>query len=173
MSKCRVRLLLWFLLVGISVVGGIATDLISRTPSFPIFVRFAGLVGMLLAHFPLKRTGRLLHLLGEAEEWRCTSRLVTSDIYQCARHPHHMAVGIFMTSLGLLIGHRWSFLFITLTQWVWIIGFLFLVEEKELIDKFGDEYEMYCRQVPMLFPDPLCVRRVLSKPIDVANGEPG
>ena len=108
MSKCRIRLILWLVLAGTSVVGGIVTDLILGTGSFPIFVRFLGLVGMLLAHFPLKRTGKLLRLLGENEEWGCTTRLVTTDIYQCMRHPHHVRVGIFMTSLGLLIGYPWS-----------------------------------------------------------------
>ena len=81
MSKCQMRLILWLLLAGIAVGGGIVTDLVFRTGAFPIPVRFLGLVGMLLAHFPLKRTGKLLRLLGEPEEWRCTSRLVTTDIY--------------------------------------------------------------------------------------------
>ena len=113
--------------------------------------------------FPLKRTGKLLNLLGEQKEWGCTSRLVTTDIYHCVRHPHHLAVGIFMTSFGLLIGHLWSFLIITMSQWVWVISFLFLVEEKELIKKFGEEYKAYRQKVPMLFPKPFCLLRVFSK----------
>jgi protein-S-isoprenylcysteine O-methyltransferase Ste14 len=171
MSKCRVRLILWLILAGISIVGGIITDLILKTRSFSLFLRFLGLVGMLLAHFPLKRTGRLLKLRGESEEWGCTNRLVITDIYQCLRHPHHMGVGIFMTSLGLLIGHLWSFLFITVTQWAWVIAFLFLVEERELVEKFGEQYGAYRKRVPMLFANPVCVFRVLSKPID--NSPPG
>jgi hypothetical protein len=170
MSQCRIRLLLWLLLAGTSVGGGIAIDLILKTGPFPILVRFLGLTGMLLAHFPLKRTGRLLHLLGEPEEWGCTSRLVTTDIYQCVRHPHHVGVGIFMTSLGLFIGHPWSFLLITVSQWLWVVGFLFLVEEKELVENFGEEYKAYRQQVPMLFGNLPCVLRVLSKPIDVPEG---
>jgi protein-S-isoprenylcysteine O-methyltransferase Ste14 len=163
--------MLWFLLAGISVAGGIVTDLVLGTGSFPIFIRFLGLLGMLLAHFPLKRTGKLLRLLGESEEWGCTNRLVTTDIYQCVRHPHHIAVGVFMTSLGLFIGHPWSFLFVTITQWIWIIGFLFLVEEKELLEKFEDDYKTYRKQVPMLLPKPLCILKVLSKSIDVPRGD--
>ena len=173
MPKCRIRLRLWLVLAGISVVGGIVTDLILGTGPFPIVVRLLGLVGMVLAHFPLKRTGRLLRLLGEAEKWGCTTRMVTTDIYQCVRHPHHVAVGIFMTSLGLLIGYPWSFLLITITQWTWVIGFLFLVEEKELLEKFGEEYRGYRQQVPMLFPNPLCVLRILSKPIEIPKGQVG
>ena len=169
MSKCRIRLIYWLFLVGISIVGGIVADISQRTAPFPLFLRFLGLAGMLLAHFPLKRTGKLLKLLGESKEWGCTSRLVTMDLYQCVRHPHHVGVGIFMVSLGLLIGHPWSFLIITLIQWLWILGFLFLVEERELVGKFGAEYEAYRKQVPMLIPRPMCALRVLTKPINVTQ----
>ena len=67
-----------------------------------------------------------------------------------------------MTFLGLFIGHPGSFLVITISQWAWIIMFLFLVEEKELIEKFGEEYKIYRQEVPMLFPKLLCVFRVLG-----------
>jgi protein-S-isoprenylcysteine O-methyltransferase Ste14 len=171
MSVCRLRLILWLFLAGVSVGGGITADLIMRTEPFPVVVRILGLAGIVLAHFPLKRTGRLLKLLGASKEWGCTSRLVTIDVYQCMRHPHHVGVGIFMTSLGLLIGYPWSFLIITTIQWLWILGFLFLVEEMELVKKFGAEYKAYRRRVPMLFPKPACVLRVFAKPLNAAKGE--
>jgi protein-S-isoprenylcysteine O-methyltransferase Ste14 len=121
---------------------------------------------MVLAHFPLKRTGRLLRQMGGGDEWGCTAQLVTADIYQCLRHPHHVAVGVFMTCLGLLIGHWWSFFIITAVQWAWVTGFLYLVEERELVEKFGEEYEAYRRRVPMVLADPRCLVRILSKPLD-------
>jgi protein-S-isoprenylcysteine O-methyltransferase Ste14 len=172
MSVCRIRLILWLFLAGISIAGGIAIDLILQTQPFPLLVRFLGLTGLVLAHFPLKRTGKLLKLMGESKEWGCTSRLVTIDVYQCVRHPHHLAVGIFMTSLGLLIGHLWSFLIITIIQWSWVLGFLFLVEEPELVKKFGAEYQAYHQQVPMLFPKLLCILQVLTKPMGWVQNQP-
>jgi protein-S-isoprenylcysteine O-methyltransferase Ste14 len=167
MSTCRVRLILWFVLAGVSVGGGVVTDVVLRTDAFPLWERLLGLGGMVLAHFPLKRTGRLLGQMAGAEEWGCTTQLVTTDIYQCVRHPHHVGVGVFMTCLGLLIGHVWSFLFITVTQWAWVMGFLYLVEERELMEKFGEAYEAYRRRVPMLLANPRCVVRVLREPLDV------
>jgi protein-S-isoprenylcysteine O-methyltransferase Ste14 len=172
MSVCRIRLILWLILTVTSIIGGIVTDLVLRTAPFPVLVRFLGLIGMVLAHFPLKRTGKLLKLLGESEKWGCTNRLVTKDLYQCVRHPHHLGVGIFMTSLGLLIGHPWSFLIITAIQWLWVFGFLFLVEEPELVKKFGAQYKTYRQQVPMLFPKPVCAFQVLTKPLSDVQGEP-
>jgi hypothetical protein len=90
LSICRKRLLIWLLLAGVCIAAGITTDLILKTKAFPVPVRLAGLIGMLFAHVPLRRTGRLLALLGEPQEWGCTSRLITTDIYQCVRHPHHL-----------------------------------------------------------------------------------
>jgi len=171
MSKCGVRVILWLFLVVVSIAGGIFTDVLLRTEPFPVSVRFLGLAGIILAHFPLKRTGKLLKLLGESKEWGCTSRLITIDLYQCVRHPHHLAVGIFMTSLGLLIGRPWSFIIITVTQWLWIFGFLFIVEEPELMSKFGAEYQTYRQRVPMIIPKLQCALRILAKPIHVTEDE--
>ncbi len=156
-------------MAGASIGVGITTDIILKTEAFSIYLRLLGVGGIILSHFPLKRTGKLLRLLGNPTEWGGTSRLITTDIYKCVRHPHHLGVGIFMTSLGLVIGHLWSFLFISISQWVWVILFLFLVEEQELTMKFGKEFEEYRQKTPMLFANPLCVFRVLSKPIIIDN----
>ncbi len=165
MSICLKRLIYWLLLTTISVVAGIILDIAWKTGAFPLLIRLVGVIGMIAAHFPLKRTGKLLKVLGEQKEWGCTNRLITTDIYRCVRHPHHLGVGIFMTSLGLLIGHWFSFLIITVTQWVWVIVFLFLVEEKELTEKFGEEFKAYRKQVPMLLPKLACFFSVFNKPI--------
>jgi protein-S-isoprenylcysteine O-methyltransferase Ste14 len=71
-----------------------------------------------------------------------------------------------MASLGLAIGHIGSFLFITIPQWAWILGFLFLVEERELAEKFGSDYETYRRSVPMLIGRPGCLFKVLTTPLE-------
>lgn len=166
MSVCQIRLILWLILAGITVTGGVVTDLTLQTSPFPAWLRIIGLAGMLLMFFPLKRTGRLLNRMGEPEEWGCTNRLVTTDLYRCLRHPHHLFIGVIMTSLGLAIGHVWSFILIVVPQWIWIFGFLFLVEEKELLEKFGEEYAAYQRKVPMLIGDPTCLFEVLSTPLE-------
>jgi protein-S-isoprenylcysteine O-methyltransferase Ste14 len=166
MSVCRVRLILWLILAGITILGGITADLVLHTSPFPLWLRVIGLVGILLAHFPLKRTGRLLSRMADPDQWGCTNQLVTNDLYGCVRHPHHFFIGIFMTCLGLAIGHIWSFLLITSTQWIWILGFLFLVEEKELRQKFGEDFAAYQRKVPILIGDPSCLFQVLSTPLE-------
>jgi protein-S-isoprenylcysteine O-methyltransferase Ste14 len=165
MSVCRVRLILWLILTGITIAGGILIDAILRTSPFPVWLRMVGLAGMLLAHFPLKRTGRLLGQLADPEQWGCTNKLVTTDLYGCLRHPHHLFIGIFMTALGLAIGHIVSFILITVLEWLWILGFLVLVEEKELLGKFGEEYVTYQHHVPMLVANPTCLFKVFSSSV--------
>lgn len=162
MSVCRKRLIMWLILTGASVIAGIAIDIYLKTQTFPLSLRALGLFGIIVAHFPLKRTGKLLKDFESPEAWGCTIELVTTDIYQCLRHPHHLAVGLFMTSIGLLVGHPASFLVITITQWTWVIAFLFLVEEKELVEKFGEEYEAYRQKTPMLLPKPSCIIKVFT-----------
>jgi len=166
MSICLKRLIYWLLMTGASVAVGIALDVMMPTDAFPIFVRLLGFLGMVLAHFPLKRTGRLLSQQGGIEKWGCTAELVITDVYQCVRHPHHLAVGVFMTSLGLLIGHLWTFLIITIVQWTWVTAFLLLVEEKELEAKFGEEYVQYRARVPMLLAHPRCLLQVFTGSVD-------
>jgi protein-S-isoprenylcysteine O-methyltransferase Ste14 len=169
MSVCQKRLILWLIFTAITIIGGVISDLVLHTGAFAVWIRFIGLLGMFLAHFPLKRTGRLLGRMADPEKWGCTTRLVTTDLYHCLRHPHHFFIGIFMTSLGLAVGHIWSFLLIAIPQWLWILGFLFLVEEKELLGKFGEEYAAYRREVPMLIANPNCLIKVLRAPLEASN----
>ncbi|HER42910.1 MAG TPA: hypothetical protein ENO08_00430 [Candidatus Eisenbacteria bacterium] len=173
MSVCKKRVIYWLIMTGASVAAGVALDLALHTRAFPLFVRLLGLAGMLIAHVPLKRTGRLLANRGGIEEqWGCTTRLITADIYRCLRHPHHLGVGVFMTSLGLLIGRPWALLIVTVVQWTWIIAFLLLVEERELEEKFGEEFRRYRARVPLLLADPACLLRVLTSPVSGDTGPP-
>ena len=117
--------------------------------------------------FPVEENGKAIKPNDRSGgERECTIRLVTTDIYRCVRHPHHVGVGIFMTSFGLHIGCPWSFVIISISQCVKIFGFLLLVEEKELVEKFGKAYESYRRKVPMIFTNPDCAIRVFHRSID-------
>jgi protein-S-isoprenylcysteine O-methyltransferase Ste14 len=165
-SKCRKRLIFWISLTIISLGTGLFLDLILMvTKNFPVFIRIIGLVGVIFTHFLLKRTGKLLRLFGECELWGWSTRLIVKNVYKCVRHPHHLGVGMFMTSLGLLIGYPVTFIIITVTQWLWIFLFVIFIEEKECLEKFGNEYREYCKKVPMFLGNPFCIIRELFNPI--------
>lgn len=165
-SKCRNRLIFWLSLTSLSIGIGLLFDLyIIKTISFSWFVRLIGLTGLILVHFLLKRTGKLLRLLGECELWGWSTKLITKNVYKCVRHPHHLGVGIFMTFLGLCIGYPITFFTIVVTQWLWVFLFVIFIEEKECIEKFGFEYKEYRKKVPMFFGNPICIVKKLLNPI--------
>jgi len=166
-SKCRKRLIFWIFLTVISIGVGLLLDFsFIKTNSFSLYIRLIGLVGIVFAHFLLKRTGKLLRLFGECELWGWSTKLIIKNVYKCVRHPHHIGAGIFMTFLGLLIGYPLTFIIITVTQWLWVFLFVILIEEKECLEKFGNEYREYKKNVPMFFGNPVCILKELFKPIN-------
>ncbi len=160
------RFLGWLVLMALSLTLGMSLHRYLHWPPVPVVLRLLGLVGMLLAVALLRRSGRLLRILGEPrEEWGITTRLVVTDLYTCLRHPHHLGIGLFVSSLFLAVGQWELFLAVSLALWTGILVFLYRVEEPELVAKFGDAYRAYRKQVPMLLGSPLCVLRYLFRPL--------
>ena len=166
-SKCLKRLIIWITLTIISIIIGLFLDLnFINTNHFPLYIRIIGGSGIFLAHFVLKRTGKLLRIYGKCELWGWSTKLITQNVYKCVRHPHHLGVGLFMTFLGLLIGYPVTFFIITIGQWLWIFLFVIFIEEKECLQKFGDQYVHYKKNIPLLIGNPICFIKELLKPIN-------
>ncbi len=163
MEKVKKRFFLWVAVVVTAFFLGLFIDL-SYSLWIPMSIRLLGLVGMTLAVLILRRSGRMLREFGEPKEWGWTTKLVTHGIYSCVRHPHHFGIGLFITSLGLLVGGLSTFLLLTTLIWTAIVVFLLRVEEPEALEKFGEEYKEYKKKVRMLIPDPICLLRELFKP---------
>ncbi len=158
MEKVKKRLFLWLFVMLVSLILGYSLDSLYGL-ALPLWIRILGLIGMLTATLILRTSGRMLKTFGRPEEWGWTTKLVTHGIYSCVRHPHHFGIGLFVTSLGLLLGGLFTFLLLTFTIWVSVITFLIKVEEPEAVEKFGQEYEEYRKRVPMILPDPICLLR--------------
>lgn len=166
-SKCLKRLIIWLSLTIISIVAGLLIELnFTGTQSFPVFIRLIGVIGVILVHFLLKRTGKILRIYGKCELWGWSTSLITHNIYRCVRHPHHLGVGMFMTFLALFIGYPITFFIITISQWLWVFLFVLFIEEKECLEKFGDEYRKYKKEVPLFFGNPVCIVKELLKPVN-------
>jgi protein-S-isoprenylcysteine O-methyltransferase Ste14 len=94
--------------------------------------------------------GILLIVFGWRRIYRAKGKLVTTGIYAHVRHPQYL--GFLLLTLGMNI--LWVAIS-TLLLWP-ILAILYYrlakTEDKELEERFGEEYRKYERAVPMLIP---------------------
>ena len=77
-------------------------------------------------------------------------RLLQDGIYRMVRHPRYLSAGIGIVANTLFINYAGLYILILLLV---PPGYVMLVfEERDLIDRFGEEYRKYQREVPQLVP---------------------
>jgi protein-S-isoprenylcysteine O-methyltransferase Ste14 len=80
-------------------------------------------------------------------------RIINSSIYSVLRHPIYAGVLRLFIGLALINGNANSIAFAILIP-LGFVGWPRLVEEKELIERFGGAYIDYRKQIPAFFPKP-------------------
>jgi protein-S-isoprenylcysteine O-methyltransferase Ste14 len=78
-------------------------------------------------------------------------RIVDANIYSVLRHPVYAGVLRVIIGLALLNGNANSMAFILFAP-LGLFGWIRLVEEKELIERFGGSYLDYRKRVPAFWP---------------------
>ncbi|MBI5934879.1 MAG: isoprenylcysteine carboxylmethyltransferase family protein [Chloroflexi bacterium] len=78
-------------------------------------------------------------------------RIVDSNIYSVLRHPVYAGALRVVIGLGLLNGNANALAFVILLP-LMVFGWLRFVEEKELIERFGQSYLDYRARVPAFWP---------------------
>jgi methanethiol S-methyltransferase len=118
------------------------------------------LFGTLLAHVVAMVIGYAIVFSGAtlvAEGWRTIhrvrreDRLATEGVYMKVRHPQY--TGLFMIIFGEGIVH-WPTI-VSVAALPIIVGAYSLLarkEERQMLQRFGDEYRKYQRRVPMFIP---------------------
>ena len=77
-------------------------------------------------------------------------RLLQDGIYRVVRHPRYLSAGIGTIANALVINYEGMYILIL---WLFPAGYVMLVlEERELVDRFGEEYRQYQRVVPRIVP---------------------
>jgi protein-S-isoprenylcysteine O-methyltransferase Ste14 len=76
--------------------------------------------------------------------------LLTEGIYARVRHPRYLAVMVGFAAVALFVNYVGIYVFTVLT--VPLLWLVVLLEERELLDRYGLEYERYQREVPMFLP---------------------
>lgn len=77
--------------------------------------------------------------------------LVILGPYKYVRNPQYFGVVMVLFGLGLLLGFTFLF-FGSLLSFLWFRFVLIPFEEKELLSLFGDQYRIYMKKVPSIFP---------------------
>lgn len=143
--------------VGIAVLSGFLLSFgkIGRIEGHGVFWFFSGLIFMLAGSIirlvALRTLGKYFSIMVAIQQ---NHTLVKKGIYSLIRHPAYTGLFLFMLGLGLSLGN-WLSLFIIFAASVTIAFFRAPLEEKALIEKFGDEYRSYMkktkRYIPYLF----------------------
>ena len=77
-------------------------------------------------------------------------RLLTEGIYSEMRHPRYLAVLLGLLAYALMINY--SGLYVLFGFSIVAVAVVIALEEKELADRFGDEYLRYKARVPAIIP---------------------
>jgi protein-S-isoprenylcysteine O-methyltransferase Ste14 len=111
------------------------------------------LVSMLLG-YAVALVGIGLFAQGWRQVYRArqNDRLVTDGLYGYVRHPQY--TGLFIALFGEGIIH-WPTVFSVGLFPLVVVVFAWLArkEERDMVDKFGEDYQLYQQNVPMFLPD--------------------
>ena len=78
------------------------------------------------------------------------SRLLQDGIYRVVRHPRYLSQGIGVLANGLIINHVGMYILMLV---LFLAGYVMMViEERELVDRFGEAYREYQREGPRIMP---------------------
>lgn len=149
-----VRIFLWLVML----IGGAVYALLEDREStlfhhvwFHLFSGFLGIFVLLLAFRAAANGGRELSKgrVGNIPRLE-TNRLVTTGLFNCMRHP--MLFGLTLLPLGwaLLLGSPTFITLIAPLEMLFIIMMVIIFEEMEVKQKFGEAYERYSQEVPMV-----------------------
>ena len=161
-----VRIFLWLAML----IGGAVYALLEDRESvlfhdvwFHIFSGFLGVFVLLLAFRAAANGGRELSKgrVGDIPRLE-TNRLVTTGLFSCMRHP--MLFGLTLLPLGwaLLLGSPTFITLIAPLEMLFIIMMVIIFEEMEVKRKFGEAYERYSQEVPMVSFKRKCLKALFK-----------
>lgn len=101
---------------------------------------------------PLARKLPLTTLLGipEIDPRRRPVRLITDGIYARMRHPRYVQILLAVAGYALIANYLATYILAGMgLVWVWLVV---RIEERELRERFGAEWEAYAARVPRFLP---------------------
>lgn len=95
-------------------------------------------------------TFRILAGIPELQSSSSGGRLLQQGIYARLRHPRYVSFLLGVSAVALFTNYLSMYLLVVISAAAlyWVV----LLDEKELRDRFGDEYVRYCERVPRFLP---------------------
>ena len=107
--------------------------------------------GALLNHQRRKHLNfAMLSGIPELSPTQYPGKLFTDGIYGRIRNPRYVEANFFTLSYALFANYLGAYLMIVLS--LPVLYLVVALEERELRQRFGEEYEAYCRRVPRFLP---------------------
>jgi len=78
------------------------------------------------------------------------SELLTAGIYSKIRHPRYLGLMFEISATALLVNYLAVYLLVLAT--VPVLYFIVWLEERELLERFGGQYEQYRSRIPRFLP---------------------
>jgi protein-S-isoprenylcysteine O-methyltransferase Ste14 len=142
----------YFIIIGTGMLLGSMAEylLLKKTISWPFFASgwAVGLFSFYVRRRAIAALGRFwsLHV-----EIRDTHELVREGPFRWVRHPAYFSMILEILSISLLL-RSWYTTAIVAALFLPTLFTRIRIEENALIEKFGDAYRQYRRQVPAIFP---------------------
>jgi len=141
------QLVLFFIFIAVWIID----SFFSRTSTFFAeyvhwIIRVLIAAQVLIFSFIISRNG-LKIVFNEVRE---TPEVIRKGVFGIIRHPIYL--GAILLYLGLIIT---TFSLFAVVVWIIILVFYYIIaryEEKVLVERFGDDYREYMKDVPMLVP---------------------
>lgn len=113
----------------------------------------AGMIVAMVVGFAFMAVGVYLLAQGWRSVYRAAreNRLATDGVYGRVRHPQY--TGIFLALFGEGVVH-WPTIFSVSLFPVIVLSYVLLArkEERQMVERYGDQYRAYQERVPMFFP---------------------
>lgn len=164
----KVRFAIWGgMIIGGLLVSKLLLDEVLIIRFNPLLSVSLGVVLLLIIMWVAGSTGRWLAQYGkisDSESFGDLSRLVKEGPYSCMRHPMHLFLSLFPISIGLIFSSPSMVLIVGPLETVLVLLMAVLIDEKESIERFKEEYIEYRKRVPAFNLNPQCLRLVFTRP---------
>jgi len=120
--------------------------------AIPAVLRWAGSALILFDAWVIANVERQLgvhRLIGRAELARA-GEIKRDDFYGWVRHPRYAAMMV--STLGACLMAARPVMWAVAAVWAVVVLLMIRAEERELVARFGEDYEEYRRRVPALIP---------------------